>query len=183
MSAAHDPAEHRSASCSRGDRANRPADPAAHQAVHAASAANRQEPPPGYSRRDLGRLGMAALGGWIAGNMAGCGPRAGDTSQTGQAAEPHLCRGLNACANQGASGNNACRGQGDCATIAHHTCGGQNDCRGQGGCGAEPALNDCKGQGHCAVPLMESAWEKVRARFERQMQEQGLSVGEAPPPS
>lgn len=146
------------------------------------------------NRRDFGKLSMAALGGLV----AGCGRGEEEAAapdeevvvdqvvvdqEAGFAAvggDPHLCRGLNACAGQGAGGENACAGQGTCATVEHHLCGGQNACKGQGGCGANPAENECKGQGHCAVPLMEGAWEKLRARFEEQMKTQMKEFGEAP---
>lgn len=141
------------------------------------------------NRRDFGKLSVAALGGMV----AGCGRGQDETAvseeeivveeEVGFAAaggDPHLCRGLNACAGQGADGENACAGQGTCATVEHHLCGGQNVCKGQGGCGANPAENDCKGQGHCAVPLMEGAWEKLRARFEEQMKAQMKEFGPAP---
>jgi hypothetical protein len=94
--------------------------------------------------------------------------------------EKHLCRGLNACKNQGGSGENACAGQGTCATLAHHTCGGDNACKGQGGCGKNPAENECKGKGGCHVPLMDDAWGHVRKIFEAKMKKAGTAIGAAP---
>jgi hypothetical protein len=94
--------------------------------------------------------------------------------------EKHLCRGLNACKNQGRSGENECAGQGACATLEHHTCGGDNQCKGQGGCGKNAVENDCKGKGGCHVPLMDEVWGKARKIFEAKMKKAGKSVGAAP---
>ncbi len=96
-------------------------------------------------------------------------------------AEKHVCRGLNSCENKGASGENACAGQGTCATAAHITCAGQNACKGQGGCGEHPGEYACKEQGSCHVPLQEGAmWEAARERFEAALTEAGKEFGEAP---
>lgn len=142
----------------------------------------------GLDRRRFHELSAAALGGLVAGTIAGCGPAnkgvpgpapKGPTA-TNAKGELHLCRGLNDCQGQGTSGKNDCRGQGDCATVVHHTCAGENECKGLGGCGPNPAQNDCKGQGGCKVPLMESAWNKVRERKESAWTEQKQEFG-APP--
>jgi hypothetical protein len=75
--------------------------------------------------------------------------------------ELHVCAGLNACYQHGKSGNNACAGTGDCATVLNDSCHGNNDCRGQGGCGGggslgsqqtAPGDNLCAGKGSCRVP-------------------------------
>jgi hypothetical protein len=159
------------------------------------------------NRRDFHRLSMAAMGGVMAGAIVGCEgnnapapaptttpPAASTTpaakgtevaSTAGEAGktEPHLCRGLNACKGQGggeSAGKNACAGQGECATVKEHTCGGENECKGLGGCGENPALNECKGKGGCHIPLMDSAWKKVRQRFEEKMKTAGKEVGPAP---
>jgi len=126
------------------------------------------------SRRDFHKLSAAAIAGILSGTMAGCG------GGTASAADKHSCRGLNACKGLGKSGKNACAGQGDCATYPAHQCGGQNACKGQGGCGAEPGLNECKGKGGCSMPLHSGTWEKVRERFEKQMQTAGKKFGAAP---
>lgn len=130
----------------------------------------------------------------MAGAVSGCGkPEPSvtpDASTTGAdasgdeatAVAQHLCRGLNACKGQGQGGENDCAGQGNCATVALHTCGGQNECKGLGGCGSHPGENDCKGEGHCAVPLMQPAWEQLRAKFETQMGADGKEFGPAPAP-
>jgi hypothetical protein len=97
------------------------------------------------------------------------------------AGEKHLCRGLNDCKSQGEGGQNACRGQGECATHQRHDCAGENACKGQGGCGEKVGLNDCKGQGGCAVPLMEEAWKTVRARKEESWQAANQEFADAPP--
>lgn len=160
------------------------------------------------NRRDFNKLTMAAFGGLLAGTAAGCGsgePEANPAPETGAAdgagetdgaepaggepvaetgnpllSEPHVCRGLNTCKNKGASGENACAGQGTCATAVAHSCHYENACRGQGGCGEKPGQNACKGMGECAVPLGESAWEKARSAFEQAMKEAGKEVGPAP---
>lgn len=96
-------------------------------------------------------------------------------------ADKHVCRGLNSCENKGASGENACAGQGTCATAAANSCHGQNACKGQGGCGEHPGENACRGQGGCHVPLHEGAmWDSARARFEEAMTAAGKEFGEAP---
>lgn len=134
-------------------------------------------------RRKFHELSAAAVGGLVAGTLAGCGsnepakPNAGPPGKT--AGERHLCRGLNECKGQGASGKNDCRGQGDCATLTH-SCSGQNDCKGQGGCGPAAGANDCKGQGGCQAPLMASAWETVRKRKESAWTKASEKFSEAP---
>lgn len=152
-------------------------------------------------RREFNRLAVAAFGGVVAGSLAGCqqqppaansGTGAGGTtpapgdSSAGETAvslllvEPHVCRGLNTCKGMGASKENACAGQGTCASVEHHQCGGQNACKGQGGCGAHPGENSCKGEGHCAVPLMDHAWGPARKNFEAAMKAAGKEFGAAP---
>jgi len=139
-------------------------------------------------RRDFHKLTAAALGGLAAGTVLGCGgdkpaaPVAANpaTPVTPAAAEKHLCRGLNECKAQGNDGKNSCRGQGACHTVAEHSCGGQNECKGLGGCGDTAGANECKAKGGCHVPLMDSAWDKVRKRKETEWQEKKLSSGAAP---
>ncbi len=159
------------------------------------------------NRRDFTRLTAAAFGGVVAGSMVGCGETATDTtpaagaggaapaegsSEAGAGAtegatetvnlmleEPHVCRGLNTCKGKGAGGDNACAGQGTCATAEAHSCSGHNACKGQGGCGGEHGTNACKGMGGCGVPL-EHGWEEVRAKFEAAMKAAGKEVGAAP---
>ncbi len=155
------------------------------------------------NRRDFHRLSMAAMGGVMAGSLAGCETKpavptaAPSTAPTGSA-EPavaatgevagkqewHLCRGLNECKGQGGGetkGKNDCAGLGECATVKEHACGGENECKGQGGCGENPAANECKGKGGCHIPLMDHAWKQVRKRFEDKMKTAGKKFGEAPP--
>lgn len=151
-------------------------------------------------RRRFHQLAMAALGGAIAGTAAGCGngggtkPAATDGTPSATSAavelspeaeviildEPHVCRGLNSCKGLGRDKENACAGQGTCASIADATCGGNNDCKGQGGCGANPGMNECKGKGGCHIPLMEGAWETARVAFETAMKKHGKEFGTAP---
>lgn len=92
----------------------------------------------------------------------------------------NVCRGLNACSHH-RGGENQCSGQGDCATVKHD-CSGKNECKGQGGCGENPGLNDCKGKGGCHMPLMEGAWTKARATFEKVMKQENAPLGPAPEP-
>jgi len=160
--------------------------------------------PTGMDRREFHQLTVAALGGVIAGTTVGCSPSGTatpaktTTAPAFQAAapvaqvtltpemealimdEPHTCRGLNSCKGKGRDKENACAGQGTCASIADATCSGQNECKGQGGCGSNPGMNDCKGQGGCHVPLMASAWETARAAFETAMAKNNKPFGPAP---
>src|SRR4029079_5115112 len=137
-------------------------------------------------RRKFNELSAAAVGGLVAGSIAGCGkseppskPAITPPGQAAAAGEKHLCRGLNDCKGKGASGKNDCRGQGDCATLTH-ACNGKNDCKGQGGCGSEAGANSCKGEGHCSVPLMAGAWKTVRERKESAWSKAEEKFGEAP---
>ena len=156
----------------------------------------------GLDRRDFHKLTAAALGGMIAGTTIGCGegkpaskeaaksksetPAATDGTVALTDAEkliiddPHTCRGLNTCKNTGRSKDNACAGQGTCASVKDSTCGGNNACKGQGGCGELPGMNACEGKGGCHIPLMDEAWTKARAAFEAAMKKTGKTVGAAP---
>ena len=102
------------------------------------------------SRRDFGKLAVAAFGGVVAGSMLGSKPAVGGGrhEEAAAKADAHACCGLNACKGQGKGGDNACAGQGGCATTEAHSCAGSNACKGQGGTGD----NACKGKGSCAVP-------------------------------
>lgn len=137
-------------------------------------------------RRQFNKLTAAALGGMMAGSIAGCDfssdATSGDDDATAASnAGKHLCRGLNECKGQGAGGKNDCRGMGACATYAHHSCGGQNECKGQGGCGETAGANACKGEGGCDVPLMDEPWEKLRTQLVEQWKKEGKEFHEAPP--
>lgn len=161
------------------------------------------------NRRDFSKLSMAAFGGMLAGTTIGCGsgdddaekPAGGGTPTGGgtpddddttpggdQVAgnpwtdEKHVCRGLNACKNQGKSGENACAGQGNCATTekAPHTCSGLNACKYQGGCDGTAGQNACDTKGGCGVPLNEESWTKARESFETAMKTLEKKVGAAP---
>lgn len=155
-------------------------------------------------RRQFTKLTAAALGGMVAGTMVGCGggddkkgkapggdnkgsgakgtdPKGGDeVAANDWTGDTHVCRGLNACMNKGASGDNACAGQGKCATAKAHSCHEDNDCKYQGGCGESVGQNACKGKGECAVPLGEGAWTKARASFETAMKGASKEFGDAP---
>jgi len=111
--------------------------------------------------------------------------------------ELHTCMGLNSCENRGFQGDNACAGQGDCATISH-PCHTLNDCKGQGGCGlfgttkefCTPGANDCRYQGSCGSPIVNSRFISqgpnkgrsvcilARKVFEDRMTEQNIPFGE-----
>jgi hypothetical protein len=130
------------------------------------------------SRRDFGKLTLAAFGGVLAGSLlTGRTLFAGETAAA--AGEKHLCCGLNACKSQGAGAKNDCAGQGSCATVEAHGCTGMNDCKALGG-GDDPAVNDCKGKGGCGVPLSGDGWKKARAGFEASMSKAGKKFGPAP---
>lgn len=132
--------------------------------------------------------GGAPTGGGTGTGGTGTDTGGGGTETTDSNAEPfswvdaekHVCRGLNACEGKGAGGDNACAGQGTCATVAHIACAGQNECKGQGGCGEHPGENACRGQGGCHVPLHEGMWVSARARFEEAMTAAGKEFGDAP---
>jgi len=151
----------------------------------------------GFNRRDFHRLSMAALGGMVAGSVAGCGgdkpvpakPEAKNDDKRSappetalaDASDVHVCHGLNSCKGKGLDGKNECAGQGTCATKSiHHTCGGQNACKGQGGCGDTAGANACKEMGGCHVPLMDEAWKGARKRFEDKMTEAKKEFGKDP---
>lgn len=142
----------------------------------------------GLNRRDFERLTAAAVGGLLAGaSLAGAAEEGKDDKvpkkdpkKNPMLGEPHVCRGINMCKGLGASKDNACAGQGSCATAKEHVCHYKNECRGQGGCGAKPGENECKGKGECGVPMGSGAWKKARARFEELMKKEGKKVGPAP---
>jgi len=157
------------------------------------------------NRRHFHQLAAAAMGGLVTGSLLGCPADSAGTKEAGSttapaggsagpdAADPqattsllmqekHVCRGLNLCKNQGQTKENACAGQGVCATFVKHDCAQQNDCKGQGGCGSSPGENSCKGMGGCHVPLMDHAWDTARKNFEAAMKAAGKEVGPAPAP-
>jgi hypothetical protein len=142
------------------------------------------------NRRDFQRLTAAAVGGLLAGAALGGSASAADEkgkppqkdkNKSPLLGEPHVCRGINMCKGLGAGKDNACAGQGSCATAKAHSCHYKNDCRGQGGCGAKPGENECKGKGECGVPMGSKAWKSARTRFEALMKKEGKTVGAAPP--
>ncbi len=141
---------------------------------------------PEMNRRDFQRLTAAAVGGLLAGSAASSSAFAADEAPKNDPkknpllGEPHVCRGINLCKGLGASKENACAGQGTCATAKAHTCHTHNECRGQGDCGNTPGENSCKGKGECGVPMSSKTWKKARARFEELMAKDGKKVGPAP---
>jgi hypothetical protein len=134
------------------------------------------------SRRDFSKLTAAAFGGIVLG--AAMGGQAADKNPKHDAKrlleEPHVCRGLNSCKGKGKGVENACAGQGNCATAEKHSCKGDNACKGQGGCGEFAGQNACKGQGECGVPLKEKTWKSARKAYEAQMKKAGKAFGAAP---
>ncbi len=129
------------------------------------------------SRRDFGKLTLAAFGGVLAGSMLGARPLTAEEAKEGEAAaEAHACCGLNTCKGHGAGADNECAGTGKCATVEAHGCGGHNACKNQGA----QYDNACKGQGSCAVPVKGEAWKKARASFEAAMTKAGAKFGAAP---
>ncbi len=141
---------------------------------------------PAMNRRDFQRLTAAAVGGMLAGAAVEGVARAADEAPKKDKnknpilGEPHVCRGINMCKGLGATKDNACAGQGACATAKAHGCHADNECRGQGGCGAKPGENNCKGMGECGVPMQGKTWKRARARFEELMAKEGKKVGPAP---
>jgi hypothetical protein len=126
------------------------------------------------SRRDFGKLALAAFGGVVAGSMLGSSLLSADEKAAPK--DAHVCCGLNACKGHGAGGKNDCAGQGSCATVEAHGCSGTNGCKGQGGSGD----NACKGKGSCAVPSKGDAWKKARASYEARMTKAHKKFGAAP---
>jgi hypothetical protein len=125
------------------------------------------------SRRDFGKLSLAAFGGLVAGSVLGSKRLFAEEKSE---KEMHACCGLISCNANGASGDNKCAGMGNCATVEAHGCSGHNDCKNQGGSGD----NDCKGKGSCSVPIKGDAWKKARAKFEERMKKDGKEFGDAP---
>lgn len=142
--------------------------------------------PSSLNRRDFSRLTAAAFGGMLAGSQTATA--AGEEKDKPKVSvdptlllsEPHTCRGLNSCKGKGAGNENACAGQGACASVAAHECATQNACRGQGGCGGYPGQNSCKSKGHCAVPLSKTTWAIARKQFEHLMKDLDKEFGDAP---
>src|SRR5436305_461766 len=128
------------------------------------------------SRRDLGKLALAAFGGVVAGSMLGGRLLFADEKAAAPKADSHACCGLNGCKGQGKGADNACAGQGSCATAEAHSCAGSNACKGQGG----TADNDCKGKGSCSVPITGDNWKKARAHYEASMKKAGKKFGAVP---
>jgi hypothetical protein len=127
------------------------------------------------SRRDFGKLALAAFGGVVAGSMLGGSLLSADEKKAAPK-DAHACCGLNACKGHGADGKNDCAGQGSCATTEAHSCAGSNACKGQGGTGD----NACKGKGSCAVPIKGDGWKKARASYEANMTKAKKKFGAAP---
>ena len=134
------------------------------------------------SRRDFGKLTMAAFGGVVLGTALEGHAAEGDDKHDPSLllGEKHVCRGLNTCKGKSKSGDNSCAGMGNCATVDAHSCKGENACKGQGGCGEYAGQNSCKGHGSCEVPLKKKAWKAARKEFEKQMKAAGKTFGDAP---
>ncbi|HSS52030.1 MAG TPA: hypothetical protein VLX28_24070 [Thermoanaerobaculia bacterium] len=128
------------------------------------------------SRRDFGKLALAAFGGVVAGSMLGSSLLSAAEEKKAAPKDAHACCGLNECKGQGAGGKNECAGKGSCATVEAHSCAGSNACKGQGGTGD----NACKGKGSCAVPSKGDSWKKARASYEARMTKAHRRIGAAP---
>jgi hypothetical protein len=127
------------------------------------------------SRRDLGKLALAAFGGVVAGSLVGERLLAAEPASP-ILHDPHICCGLNTCKGHGKDAKNQCAGMGSCHTVKGHGCSGENDCAGQG----ESGLNSCKGKGSCGVPVRGDAWKRARANFETAMTKAGKKFSAAP---
>jgi hypothetical protein len=127
------------------------------------------------SRRDFGKLTLAAFGGVLAGSMLGGRLLSAEEKKQAKQ-EAHACCGLNTCKANGAGGGNECAGQGKCSTVEAHGCSGQNACKNQG----DSYNNACKGQGGCSVPIKGDSWKKARSNFEAAMTKAGKKFGPAP---
>ncbi len=96
-------------------------------------------------RRRFSQLAAAAFGGLLAGSQAEDVHAQNQSTPPAEKnpllSDPHICRGLNTCKGKDKNKNNACAGQGVCATARAHTCHFRNDCRGQGGCGGVLSAN------------------------------------------
>lgn len=132
-------------------------------------------PKDNVSRRDFGKLALAAFGGVVAGSVLSS-KLVSAAEKAAPKADAHACCGLNACKGQGKGGDNACAGQGGCATTEAHSCSGSNACKGQGG----TADNACKGKGSCSVPIKGDGWKKARAHYEASMTKAGKKFGKSP---
>jgi len=125
------------------------------------------------NRRDFARLTTAALGGIVAGTIAGCGrddSGGSTTTQSGgtETASAEATRSATEAVEQPGveydetlllkephvcRGLNACKNKGACKTTTSD-CKGMNECAGQGGCATAEkhqcsGFNACKGQGGC----------------------------------
>src|ERR1700710_441821 len=69
------------------------------------------------SRRDFGKLAVAAFGGVVAGSMLGSKLLSADDMKKPAAAkaDDHACCGSNACKGQGGTADNSCKGKGSCS--------------------------------------------------------------------
>ena len=134
------------------------------------------------SRRDFGKLTMAAFGGALLGaTLAAHGAESEEKHDPALLLQDkHVCRGLNTCKGKGKGKDNSCAGMGNCAIAEAHSCKGDNACKGQGGCGEYAGQNSCKGLGACEVPLRDKTWKKARKAFEAQMKKAGKTFGDAP---
>jgi hypothetical protein len=121
-------------------------------------------PKDNVSRRDFGKLALAAFGGVMAGSVLSS-KLVSAAEKAMPKADAHACCGLNAC-----------KGQGGCATTEAHSCSGSNACKGQGG----TADNACKGKGSCSVPIKGDGWKKARAHYEASMTKAGKKFGASP---
>src|SRR5258708_34624964 len=85
------------------------------------------------SRRDFGKLTMAAFGGMVLGTALAGHAAEGDDKHDPSLllGEKHVCRGLNTCKGKAKGGDNSLPGMGNRATRDAQSRKGENACTGQ----------------------------------------------------
>ena len=99
------------------------------------------------SRRDFGKLALAAFGGVVAGSALGGSLLSADEKKEAAKGRARLLR-PERLQGPGRGRQQRVRRQGKCSTTEAHGCHGANACKNQGGEG----VNDCKGKGAARCP-------------------------------
>src|SRR5258708_34514914 len=88
------------------------------------------------SRRDFGKLTMAAFGGMVLGTaLAGHAAEGADTHDPSLLlGEKHVCRGFNTCKGKAKGGDNSCAGIANCGCWGPPSCKRGNTGQGQERC-------------------------------------------------
>jgi hypothetical protein len=95
--------------------------------------------------------------------------------------EKHVCRGLNACKDQGAKGGERLCGAGGRARRSSLIpAADKTNAKGRVGVEKWGLRTTAKEKGGCHVPLMDDAWDKARKIFEAKMKKSGKEFGAAP---